>query len=236
MYVKKRGLHAIFYFYLFICHHRWKRLCTKAFLCGNKCVTNKSRCNFRKFAIATFVTLQCVVIWITFSRRWRRKRVVSKALYNLFQVLETGCSEALHNLCRGTATPVPRHCDTCSEALWHLYNAIVHPVQRIVHPLKCHCPPSKMALFTLWNGIVHPVKWHCSPLWNAVLIAVRWQRGMCSKMLRKRRFPFLFVICHTFVATRKCLCTQAFPAMVTNKQIKTKNLCVIKKIATFVHD
>ena len=155
MYVKKRGLHAIFYFYLFICHHRWKRLCTKAFLCGNKCVTNKSRCNFRKFAIATFVTLQCVVIWITFSRRWRRKWVVSKALYNLFQVLETGCSEALYNLCGGTATPVPRHYDTCSEALWHLYNAIVHPVQRIVHPLKCHCPPSKMALFTLWNGIVH---------------------------------------------------------------------------------
>ena len=35
-------------------------------------------------------------------------------------------------------------------------------------------------------------------------------------------FAILFVICHTFVATPKRLCTKAFSAMVTNKQIKLK--------------
>ena len=113
------------------------------------------------------------------------------------------------------AQPVRRHCDTCSEALWHLFRGSVTAVQH-------QCSPHATAMFTPCNNLVHPVKWHCSLLWNAALSAVWWHREKFSKMLRKRVFSFLFVICHTFVATPKRLCTKAFSVTVTNKQIKTK--------------
>ena len=135
------------------------------------------------------------------------------ASHNLFQASETGCAEPLNKLCGGTATPVPRHCDSRTTALFTLYNGIVHTVQR-------HCSHCATVLFTLCNGIVHTVK--CGPYHRAVA----QRKGLKNAV--KCHFPFLFVICHTFVATRKCLCTKAFSAMVTNKQIKQKNLHVAR--------
>ena len=127
---------------------------------------------------------------------------------SLFRRLRTTCFKRLKQVVRSLRT-------TRAEALWHLFRGTVAAVQQ-------QCSPRATALFTPCNDLVHPVKWHCSLLWNAPLGAVWWHREKCSKMLRKRRSSFLFVICHAFVATRKRLYTKAFSVMVTNKQIKTK--------------
>ena len=147
---------------------------------------------------------------------FRRLRTTCfKHLKRVVRSLRTTRAEALWHLFRGSVTPVPRLCDSCTTSMFTPCNINVHPVQR-------QCSPRATALFTPCNDLVHPVKWHCSLLWNAALSAVWWHREKCSKMLRKRRFSFLFVICHAFVATRKRLYTKAFSVMVTNKQIKTK--------------
>ena len=204
-----------------------------------------STCNFSYLFVYLSPSLKTplytgVLVWQQMCDRWQIKScfssfpscptLVHDATFNCHyrycqQALEaqTVCfvgsvqpvSNFWNRLFGASAQPVRRHCDTCSEALWQLYNSNVHPVQQ-------QCSPRATALFTPCNDLVHPVKWHCSLLWNAALSAVWWHREKCSKMLRKRRFSFLFVICHAFVVTRKRLYTKAFSVMVTNKQIKTK--------------
>ena len=82
----------------------------------------------------------------------------------------------------------------------------------------------------LYGGSAQPV----SSAWNKLYRGYETHRLCLERLLMvsfispqianlRKSYRSLFVICHTFVATRKHLCTKAFPVVVTNKQIKMKN-------------
>ena len=124
-----------------------------------------------------------------------------KGTYALFQRLFTTCFKRLKRVVR-------RHCTTCAEALRHQYIGTVTPVHR-------HCGTRTSALRHTYIGIAAHVHRHCG---TRTLALRHTYIGIVHPVRRH-----LFVICHTFVATRKRLYIKAFSALVTNKQIKMKN-------------
>ena len=124
-----------------------------------------------------------------------------------------GCHSAdvLVSQCRCTGVTVPMYwCRSASaQVVQCLRTTRFKRLKQVVH--------------SLWNNAY-------VPLWPSDDVCSRrrrWQHETASYDEAKAKNEGLFVICHTFVATRKRLCTKAFSALVTNKQINMKNYMLL---------
>ena len=116
-----------------------------------------------------------------------------------------------------------RHKQSVLVALNNLFQALetdcaeppYNPCGASVQSMRRHCDTCTSAMWHLYIGHVAPVHRPCGTCTSAM-----WHRYIGHVQPVDRS---LFVICHPFVVTPKRLCTKAFSAVVTNKQIKTKN-------------
>ena len=101
----------------------------------------------------------------TFNCHYRYCQQALEAQTVCFVGSEQLVSSVWNGLFGASAQLVRRHCDTCSEALWHLFRGSVAAVQH-------QCSPHATAMFTPCNGIVHPVQRQCSP--RATIWFTQW--------------------------------------------------------------
>ena len=115
---------------------------------------------------SSFPSCPTLVHDATFNCHYRYCQQVLEAQTVCFVGSVQLVSSVWNGLFEASAQPVRRHCDTCSEALWHLFRGSVTAVQH-------HCSPRATALFTPCNGNVHPVQRFGSPSEMALFTAMK---------------------------------------------------------------